>query len=1499
MPRPLPPAALTLLALALLAPAAVGQASIRDLGSFRPTGVSDDGRVVSGDRSGSGDQVTEAIRWTEGEGIGVLPSFSNVWDRASAVSADGTVLVGYSYGYDGPGNFAVRWGEDGDAEFLGVLEVNDDLQLGSHAEAVSADGSVVVGFSEVERPGSMGSGQVETEQAFRWEGGVMTGLGYLDGSSVGSGPQSTATGVSADGAVVVGFSLTTALAGCAVNPCRQAFRWEGGQMQGLGVLGSGSESFSYAQAVSADGRVVVGKSSSSSALYGEAVRWEGGQMRGLGVLPGDVESIALAVSADGSLIVGESVSLEGDETIFLWTAAGGMRALRPYLLAQGVDLSGWTLGRFGGLSANGNYLVGFAGNGAARRAWRVALVPPQDIVVNDTRDLPNLGTADGRCDAVDDAEESGDQCTLRAAIELANEKAGANTIRFDLDGTAPFLIAPESALPAITDALTLDGLTQPGANDEVAVEIGGDATADADGLDVRADDVTLRGLSVTGFDGWGVRVDGADGVTVERMAIGYPLRSGPAFRPNGAGAVLAENGAHDVTIGGTEADDQNRLYGTVAVRGDLTDGVSVLRNEIALDPVAVGVTQVPIDLAAGGPSCTPWAGGDGPNGGMPAPRLLSITSGTVTGLTRPGARVVVFRTERSLLGTGHDRGRYWPASVLPVGTAEADGTGAFAVALDETLAVGDYVTASATDAGGSTSELAQLKRPVIFLPGIGGSWLEATAGAGSDANLWIPLGGFPTDAALNDRLARMAMDPFGQSLEPVVADGIVEDGAFGYGLPYYDALAAITAAGYPGDVGNDDRATNDLWRFDYDWRLHTIGVAARLRELVDELTGGADDVAVSCEVDLVAHSMGGVVANDYVRGEPEHARDHVHRYLTVATPYLGASQAAAAHSVGYVFDVEEALSFEVEWGRMITMARNIPAIYGLMPSRAFWDAAAPASPSHRHGYLFQDLDGRPVRSWGATRDFLAAPKRDAAGRAFGLGRNGRLIDQQQTEVHDLIDDWRGWDGPPQVFRQVGLLAGSTTTGWRVSTIVPELVLPERLTPRAEVGDTDRHRTWRTYLQPVLGTGDATVPLVSATLGHHASVGRVDFSGEDSDWIEPFEYYPCTHTGILADACTDTRGESALGRIQAILRSGYLVIPEPATRAAGGDPPPGAEALYVVASGPVTVEVTDATGARTGPRSREAYRVVEHGLGGIGYWPGERSATVSVPTTGAYTLTVEAPVEGVQARVYRLQIDADDAQRRSVLYADQSLDVGGRLRLSTLAGGTPAATPLSLDADGDGAFERSVAPSAVLTGTGGVPAVPTPEPAVVRAGTLEGSVTVELALPDVGTDGWTWTLSETADWITTSATSGTVPATITLRLAADLVSDTLATATLQLTLRHGDYAVEAPVPVELRTDAGGVDAEDGPDRPTALRVSAVAPNPARARAAVVVGLPAEAHVTVELFDVLGRRVGVLDAGPLAGGEHALALDTSPLPAGPYIVRVAAGGEVTTRPLTVVR
>jgi|GEM_PF-1050939 len=296
--------------------------------------------------------------------------------QATGVSADGSVVVGFSVS---PvfGEEAFRWTKDGGMVGLG----------GTRAHGVSADGSVVVGSRDVSDE------MTAFSEAFRWTSdGGMVGLGSLPGG----GLPSNANGVSADGSVVVGWSN----AGLE----HEAFRWtsDGGMVSLSSLPGGGLPSNAYG--VSADGSVVVGWS--NAGLGNEAFRWTSdGGMVGLGDLPGGVRySIAFGVSADGSVVVGSSntdlgneafrwtsdggmvglgsdsahgVSADGSVIVggdyleaFLWTNAGGMQSIEALLISNGIDLTGWRLTMATGVSADGNIIVGYGYNpGGFVEAW--------------------------------------------------------------------------------------------------------------------------------------------------------------------------------------------------------------------------------------------------------------------------------------------------------------------------------------------------------------------------------------------------------------------------------------------------------------------------------------------------------------------------------------------------------------------------------------------------------------------------------------------------------------------------------------------------------------------------------------------------------------------------------------------------------------------------------------------------------------------------------------------------------------------------------------------------------------------------------------------------------------------------------------------------------------------------------------------------------------------------------------------------------------------------
>lgn len=94
-------------------------------------------------------------------------------------------------------------------------------------------------------------------------------------------------------------------------------------------------------------------------------------------------------------------------------------------------------------------------------------------------------------------------------------------------------------------------------------------------------------------------------------------------------------------------------------------------------------------------------------------------------------------------------------------------------------------------------------------------------------------------------------------------------------------------------------------------------------------------------------------------------------------------------------------------------------------------------------------------------------------------------------------------------------------------------------------------------------------------------------------------------------------------------------------------------------------------------------------------------------------------------------------------------------------------------------------------------------------------------------------------------------------------------------------------------------ESGSELPEGLGLSAPWPNPTRGAATVSWSLDRSESVRLELFDMLGRRVRILEDGVHPAGPHESRLDAATLGPGVYRLRLRAGDRVATRSLVVVR
>ena len=150
--------------------------------------------------------------------------------------------------------------------------------------------------------------------------------------------------------------------------------------------------------------------------------------------------------------------------------------------------------------------------------------------MDSTGDGADSATSDGICD------DGSGNCTLRAAIQQANEGNGA-VIKFNISGSGTQTISPASALPTITMPVFIDGYTQSGAS----------AGTGTNGLTLSGKGSHVRGLAINSFDGNGIVLQGSGG---RQVLVGNRIGTdtgGVSEEGNGAAGVYI-NGAPDVVL---------------------------------------------------------------------------------------------------------------------------------------------------------------------------------------------------------------------------------------------------------------------------------------------------------------------------------------------------------------------------------------------------------------------------------------------------------------------------------------------------------------------------------------------------------------------------------------------------------------------------------------------------------------------------------------------------------------------------------------------------------------------------------------------------------------------------------------------------------------------------------------------------------------------------------------------------------------------------------------
>ena len=200
------------------------------------------------------------------------------------------------------------------------------------------------------------------------------------------------------------------------------------------------------------------------------------------------------------------------------------------------------------------------------------------FTVNSTGSESDIEPGDGSC------LTPGEECTLRAALEetnaLSNDPAGPDEIRFDIPGSGPHTIQPQSALPDVTDPVVIDGSTEPDFSGDPVVAVDGSnqgINTNMLNLESGSGGSSVLALSLINVQGRALfirtdsnLVDGCwfglapDGTVTNISAEGIRIfgSSNQVGRPNGSGNVVVNSYGIDLSNSSMPGNAvQNNLIG--------------------------------------------------------------------------------------------------------------------------------------------------------------------------------------------------------------------------------------------------------------------------------------------------------------------------------------------------------------------------------------------------------------------------------------------------------------------------------------------------------------------------------------------------------------------------------------------------------------------------------------------------------------------------------------------------------------------------------------------------------------------------------------------------------------------------------------------------------------------------------------------------------------------------------------------------------------------------
>lgn len=482
---------------------------------------------------------------------------------------------------------------------------------------------------------------------------------------------------------------------------------------------------------------------------------------------------------------------------------------------------------------------------------------------------------------------------------------------------------------------------------------------------------------------------------------------------------------------------------------------------------------------------------------------------------------------------------------------------------------------------------------ILFLPGIQASRLY-TKVDGNEERLWEPGG--------NADVEKLRMTETGESITDIYTRDVVDEkGGVAVGDDVYKGFLQHLIA-LDGPSGGPLITT-----FPYDWRYDVFDIVENGTKTEDgSMVRPTDAIATSAslsptgKVTLIAHSNGGLLAKAIMLKLEEEGKAHlVDKVIFIASPHTGTPKGIAALLHGFDQELISGILADDEVVRGVM--KNMPGVYGLLPSEEYFSTLSEPMISFDGSSttaLYRNAYGFAVSNMDEYISFLRGGegRADAGDRVNEISTaNNEMLESALTHHRAQLDSWSAPEGVV-VYNIVG-------TGLSTPKSIEYREFKESFCDGCPVTQK---------LEPVLHFtryGDETVVSKSAS-----------FLNDTKHYINLFEISEFVHANI-------TESETVQTLVDHILHGSST---EGINFVTDTEPVFADDIDIHTIHSPARIYVRDSDGNITG-RTEEGGEW-QTGIPESDYFEVGGVKYVLVPSTGAYTVTVEGEGAGVYSHM---------------------------------------------------------------------------------------------------------------------------------------------------------------------------------------------------------------------------------------------------------------------------